>query len=123
MNRADRKAELASELEWSRAELARGLGEIRSDLNLVAHVKQSVINQKTAWFTGAAITGWILSRLPARRKSASKALPAKSGKSETGRAGLWLALIHFLFNIFKPALTKMASQKVTRMVGHGDFWE
>jgi len=42
VTRADRKAELISELAWSRAELARNLHDARNDLDLMAlHVESS----------------------------------------------------------------------------------
>jgi len=114
---ADRKAELLRELEWSRAELARNYRRTRNDLDVVAHVKESIVHKKTAWFAGAAITGWILSRLPRRRKSeaAPKELHKKGRFKEVERTGLLLTVLGFLFNLLKPALTRLATQKITEM--------
>lgn len=113
----DRKAELINELAWSRAELTRSVRATRSDLNLVAHLKSSFIHQKTAWITGAAITGWILSRLPSRKKSEPKAdsLPANQTGwvKDAERTGFLLAALNVLFNICKPVLTAFATRKIS----------
>ena len=125
VTRADRKAELISELAWSRAELARNVCDTRSDLNLVAGLKHSIAHRKTAWITGAAVTGWILSRLPGRRKKqpSAKALHVGDAKETSGRAAFWLALLGTLVNLFKPLLTALASRKINEMaVRSGGGW-
>ena len=122
-----RKAELIAELAWSRVELSRDLHAAKNDLDVVAHFRHSVVNQKTAWLTGAAITGWILSRLPSRKKSAAKAKalpPAKAGWiKETERTGILITIIHLLFNLLKPALATFATRKLTELASRGeDNW-
>lgn len=124
INRHDRKAELISELQWARAELSGSVRAARSDLNLVAHLKQSVVRQKTTWFVGAAISGWIISRLPWRKKPAkAKELPphvSPQAQSEKMRTGLFLATLNVLFTVFKPALTALVSRKLTDFAARND---
>ena len=114
-----RKAELVAELQWARSELASSLHEVRRDLNVVAHVKESVAHKKTAWFTGAALTGWLLSRLAGRKKAAKPEhkplFQKKTGDmKENERAGFWLLALQTVFNA-KPALTALASRKLAQI--------
>ena len=120
VTRADRKAELISELAWARAEMARDVHEARNDLDLVARFRHSVAHRRTAWITGAAAVGWILSRLPGRKKRqpAAKALHVGEAAGSSGRAAFWLAILGALFNLFKPVLTKLASHKINEMMLH-----
>jgi len=122
VTRADRKAELISELAWSRAELARNLHDARNDLDLVAHLKHSVVQRKTAWITGAAVAGWILSRLPGRKKKQPepKALHVENSRRSTERTGILLAILGALFNLFRPILTALATRKINAMVARSD---
>jgi hypothetical protein len=125
VTRADRKAELISELAWTRAELTRTVQDARNDLDLVAHFKQSFVQRKTAWLTGAAVTGWILSRLPGRRKKPSPptALPLGAVTGSSGRTAFWLAILGALLKLFKPFLTALATQKMNEIVARkGGVW-
>jgi len=124
VTRADRKAELISELAWSRAELARNLHDARNDLDLVAHLKHSVVQRKTAWITGAAVAGWILSRLPGRKKKqpAPKALHVESSRRNAERTGILLAILGALFNLFRPLLTALATRKINEMAARSGGW-
>ncbi|MCX6967753.1 MAG: hypothetical protein NTZ46_08260 [Verrucomicrobia bacterium] len=123
INRADRKAELVSELAWSRAELARNLHDTRNDLDLAARLKQSVAHRKAAWLTGAALTGWVLSRLPGRKKKEPAKASRSDSKESSDRAGMLLTILGVALNVFKPILTKMASRKITEMAARsGGEW-
>jgi len=119
-----RKAQLIADLEWSRNELAASVRAARSDLDLVARFKHSVAHRKTAWLSGAAVAGWILSRLPGRKKvsppkASAKASPNKLSQAE--RTGFLLALLGGLFKLVQPALTALISRKVTDFARGGSF--
>ena len=125
--KGDRKAELIAELEWSRAELAQSVRAVHADLDLAARFKESVVHRKTAWLGGAALAGWILSRLPGRKKKQppASALPPPSGASgwmrEVGQTGFWLALLNTLFNLLKPLLIPFATRKINQLASRSDF--
>ena len=121
---ADRKAELISELAWARAEIARDIRDARQDLDLVSRFKHSVVHRKTAWLTGAAAAGWILSRLPGRKKQPQKTLPPGNSTSHSGRTAFWLAIVGALFNFLKPVLTTLVSHKINAMAARsgGGGW-
>lgn len=123
----DRKAELIAELEWSRIELAQSVRAVHSDLNMAARFKESVAHRKTLWLGGAAIAGWVLSRLPGRKKKqpSAAALPPPSGPSgwmkDAGHTGFWLALLNTLFNLFKPVLIPFATRKINQLASRSGF--
>ena len=121
---AERKAELISELAWARAELARDFQDARNDLDLVARLRHSVEHRKTAWITGAAVAGWILSRLPGRKKKQStpKALPVGDSTGSSGRAAFWLAVLGALVNLFRPIFTTLATHKINEMATRSGGW-
>ena len=123
----DRKAELIAELEGSRAELAQSVRAVHADLDLSARFKESVVHRKTIWLGGAALAGWVLSRLPGRKKKSSPtaALPAPSGASgwvkEVGQTGFWLAILNALFNLCKPLVIPFATRKIHQLAARGGW--
>ena len=123
---AERKAELRAELALSRERLTLALRETGEDLNLASRLKHSIVQKKTAWLTGAAFAGWVLSRLPGRRKVVL-AVPEKAGgqshwtSKKTGRTGLFLAALDLLFNLFKPFLTALATRKIGQLSARSDW--
>ncbi|MDD5349924.1 MAG: hypothetical protein PHQ12_06915 [Chthoniobacteraceae bacterium] len=116
-----RKAELAAELALARVHLSRAARDAGADLNVAARLKESVTHRKLAWFTGAAVAGWVLSRLPGRRKApAASKTPELLSKS--GRAGVWLAILNLVFKLFQPLLTTLATRKIGQLASRND-WE
>ncbi|MEI8235034.1 MAG: hypothetical protein WCH57_10165 [Verrucomicrobiota bacterium] len=119
---AERKAELLAELALSRAQLTRALHDAGEDLNVAARLKHSIAHRKTAWFTGAAFAGWLLSRLPRRRKAAAPKPPDVSAwVQKTGRTGFWLAALNLLLNLCKPFLTALATRKIGQLSARSDW--
>ena len=114
----DRKSQLIAELERSRAELARSGRGVRRDLDVGAHLKHSILRQKTAWLTGAAVTGWALARLPGifRKKKARQESEAPAARQirqkEKERGGLLLAALSLAGTLLKPAITAFVSRKI-----------
>lgn len=122
----DRKAELIAELEWSRIELAQSVRSVHSDLDMATRFKESVTHRKTLWLGGAALAGWVLSRLPGRKKKQrpAAALPPSPGASgwmkEAGQTGFWLALLNTLFNLLKPILIPFATRKINQLASRSE---
>lgn len=117
-----RKAELISELGLARERLSVHTRETLHDLNVVEHLRHSISERKTAWFTGAAITGGLLSWVFGRKKkkkakpAAPKQLPA--ARVEIPQGGYWglaLAALTFAFNLSKPFLSSLASRKIAEL--------
>jgi hypothetical protein len=114
-----RKAELISELAWAREHLAANACETLHDLNVVGHLRHSISERKTAWFTGAALTGgllsWVLGRKKKQKPAPKQHPPARVEIPQTGYVGMALAVITFVFNLLKPTLSKLASRKIAEL--------
>mgnify|MGYP006976762806 CR=1 FL=1 len=109
----DRKAQLVAELEQSRRKMGREFQEIRGGLNVGSRLRAAFFRQKAVWVTGALLGGWLLTRLPVRRKKASttvKVVEAKEGKSM-----VW-AILGLLVTLLKPAVTSILSDKLAEYV-------
>ena len=119
----DRKFQLIAELERSRAQLTREIRGVRSGLDVGKHVKQAVLRQKTLWFAGAAIAGWLVTRLPGPRKREKKENGAHQPlmsrlmpqPKQSARGGWTLAFLGLLGTLLKPALTSFLSQKFAEL--------
>lgn len=108
------KDELIAEIENARLHLRRGAAGLRRQADVGARMKSSIAAHRTVWLGGAGIAGWILSRLPARKKKTDVDAGKKDGGKFKGlaEAGLLAGLLKFLFTLFKPAITAFASQKI-----------
>ena len=111
------KAELIAELERARVHLSHSMRGVAHSLDFHARFRESVGRNKVLWFSGAAAAGWILARLPSRRKKASihANKHAVENIKETRNAGMMLSLLKFGITILKPAITAFAAKKITDM--------
>jgi len=111
------KAELIAEIERSRAGLGRSLDGLRREADIGSHFKNSFSTHKTAWLGGAGIAGWLLARLPARKKKV-KVFVDKTGEGKlnsiknVAEAGMLVEILKFLFSLFRPAIMAFATKKI-----------
>jgi hypothetical protein len=119
------KDELIAEIENARLRLRSGLEEFRRQTDVPARMKNSFTENKTLWLSGAGVAGWILSRLPARKKKVKVYVDKKSdGKiKELAEAGLIAGLLKFLFTLLRPAITSFATQKIADFAGGNHRWK
>src|ERR1700716_854027 len=59
---------LAERLEEDRQKMAVQMSELKEDYNLSRRLRASMHKYPWPWIMGAVLTGFLLSRLPARRK-------------------------------------------------------
>lgn len=107
-----RKAQLIAEMARLRELFSRNLGKIRDDLNVPRKVKHSFNNHKTAWIGGAAVFGWVLSRLPGRKKRTQPEEKSGHKLKEAANAGLLFGVAKLLFTAARPAMTALATRKL-----------
>ena len=105
----NRKAQLQAELDRARAELTRELSGLRGDLDVQSRMREAFVHHKAFWMTGAALAGWVLSRLPARKKKIS--FNGHTGQRDALRAGLSATLLKVGASMIKPALTAYATRR------------
>ena len=114
------KDALIAQLAAARASGTRSLHGLSAALNVPERFQKSVRRNQVSWLAGAGLAGWVLSRLPARKKRV-KVVPVKSGEGlgremkEVATAGLFLTLLKLAFSLFRPVLTKLLTQKLANV--------
>jgi len=104
--------------------------KLREDMNLPQHLRSTYVNHKGAWIGGAAALGWVISRLPGRRKKQKAQIANHShqnGSSQTqarkyALGGILLTLLRVVFDALKPTLTAVASRKIKDMASDRIRW-
>jgi hypothetical protein len=81
---------------------------LRHDLDIGARLKRSVSGNGVAWFAGAAVAGFLLSRIsPTHRKVEVKAPKLRSdAPREAGKAAFAVTLLKFALDLAKPPLMR-----------------
>ncbi len=67
------KGSLTERLEEDRQKMAVQVSELKKDYNVPRRLRASVQKYPWLWIMGAVLTGFLLSRLPARRKEVMRA--------------------------------------------------
>lgn len=118
----DRKAELIADLERSRIGMGRNFRGMRGNLNVTSHLRAAFFRQKAVWITGALLGGWLLTRIPARRKQVSLSTHpvAAVAKPEKESKGFLWAALGLAATLLRPAITSFATQKLAEFVARRD---
>jgi hypothetical protein len=115
---SERKAELIAALAGSRAAFAHNFRGVRRDLDVPAHITHAFRRHKTLYLTGAAGIGWVLSRLPVRKKKVyvdraeNKKIKIKEA-NEMGFLGILFVVLKFVFSVCRPAIAAFATKKIS----------
>ena len=121
---ADDKAELIAQLDRARAQFSKSFDGLRRDADLGAHLKHSFTTHKTAWIGSAGIAGWILSRLPARKKKVIVTRESGDQKvKQLAEAGLLFSILKTLFTLFRPMIMSFATKKIAEYATKNDRWQ
>jgi len=112
------KAELLAAIARSRAAIRRDTSAVRTELDLVAKVQNSVRSRPFAWLGGAAAIGYLISGPKIRTKTVTKIVREKPGepvretkKKPRGFFGLLLSLLKLAIPIVRPALSAYAAKR------------
>ncbi len=117
------KAALVAELAQSRAQISGSMAGLRSDLAIGKKVRATLSRNRLAWFSGAAILGLLLSKIPARKSKFSiKTGPLIEKKEQSaGKAALFLTGLKFVLDLAKPGLMTWAKGRLAdRIRGRRD---
>lgn len=109
----EQKQRLANELADLRARVTSQIHLVRRQLDVRQHLSQSLRRHSVAWMSSAAVVGWLLSRLPARKKKVyvqarTNERVAKASSSN----GLLLAVGKGAWSVAKPLLTAYLTHKL-----------
>ena len=120
----EQKQRLTNELADLRARVTNQTQLVRRQLDVRRFFSDSLRKHAIGWVSFAAITGWLLSRLPARKKKIY--VPAKSNghlPKPSGQDGLLLGVGKGAWSVAKPLLTAYLTHKVTETAKSGFRWK
>jgi hypothetical protein len=75
-----KKQQITAALAGVRIQLQNELLLLRHNLNVGHHILESIRNHPWEWMSSAAIFGWLLSRVPARKKDLHLQLKSRAGQ-------------------------------------------
>ena len=113
------KAELLAEIAAARAKIAStgtalqaSADSLRHTFNIPARAKASFANHRSAWLSGAALFGLLLSKLPARKKTVF----VEPATGATGKLATAWSLFKFASGLAKPFLGDLAAKWIAARV-------
>ena len=110
------KSSLSDRLEEDRLKMAAEVGGLKNDYNLSNRLRQSVKKDPWYWVSGALLIGFLLSRLPARRKK----VYIRGDLSETKNSRTYSppekkrpgSTISKLWSLIKPIITAYIGREI-----------
>jgi hypothetical protein len=106
----DERKRIAAELARMRVELSNQSLLVRRDLDVGRRMSESLRRHSWGWMSVAAIFGWLLSRLPARKKKIYVA--ANSDKKVNYHEGFMVQVWKGIWSIAKPIVVAYATKKI-----------
>lgn len=94
----------------SRQALAQAGHSLQASAHIGRRVQTSIRGNLTAWLGSAALVGWVLSKLPARKKKVY--VHSAGGTAEAAKGGLFVAGLGLVFQLVRPLLQKMLVEQV-----------
>ena len=115
------KQRIGTALLATRAELNTLFLLVRQNLDIRRYLLESQKKHLWSWLTVAAIFGWILSRLPARKqKIYIRSSDLTKSEKRPGGGGLLRPLWNGGWAITKPLLVAYLTRKIAEKVKHQD---
>ena len=106
----DERKRVAAELARMRVELSNQSLLVRRDLDVGRRMSESLRKHSWGWMSVAAIFGWLLSRLPARKKKIYVA--ADSDKKGSYHEGFIVQVWKGIWSIAKPIVVAYVTKKI-----------
>ncbi len=106
----DERKRIAAELARMRVELSNQSLLVRRDLDVGRRMSESLRKHSWGWMSVAAIFGWLLSRLPARKKKIYVA--ANSDKKVSYHEGFIGQVWKGIWSIAKPIVVAYVTKKI-----------
>ncbi len=106
------KQAIVAELAAARARLSATGEALRRSLDVTARARESFKRHKPAWLSGAAIVGFVLSKLPSRKKTVFVEQTTGKVLGAAGKLGAIFSAAKFAFNIARPLLSDLAGGSI-----------
>ena len=111
----NQKERITSELARVRNALSDQALLVRRNLDIGRHMSDSVRRHSWGWISIAAVFGWLLSRLPARKKKIY-INTSDSQKTKNRRTGLSVHLWKGAWSLAKPVITAYLTSRIAAKV-------
>ncbi len=112
VSKKQRKRELSAELAAARSQFSGNWLALKEDANIPKRFRESVRERKTFWICTATVIGFILSRLPARKKEILVDAKSRKRIKKRKKAGLLMMLVKLGLGVLKPTITAYATKKL-----------
>ena len=106
------KLAIVAELAAARARLSATGDALRHSLDVPARAKESFKQHRPAWLGGAAIIGFVLSKLPSRKKTVFVERATGKVLGAAGKLGAIFSAAKFAFALAKPLVSELAGSKL-----------
>ena len=107
----DERKRIIAELARSRVELHDQSLLVRQNLDVGRRMSESLRTHSWSWMSLAAIFGWLLSRLPARKKKIYIHTPDSAKKGGSGE-GFMVQIWKGVWSIAKPLLVAYLTKRI-----------
>ena len=110
------KLAIVAELAAARARLSATGEALRRSLDVTARAKENFKRHKPAWLSGAAIFGFILSKLPSRKKTVFVERTTGKVLGAAGKLGAIFSAAKFAINFARPLFSDIAGAGLADIV-------
>ncbi|MEO6739190.1 MAG: DUF3618 domain-containing protein [Chthoniobacteraceae bacterium] len=110
------KHAIVAELAAARARLSATGDALRHSLDVPARAKESFGRHKPVWLSGAAIAGFVLSKLPSRKKTIIVERATGKVLGAAGKLGAIFSVAKFAINFARPLMSEIAGGGIAEIL-------
>ncbi len=117
-----KKQEIVAALASARARISAAGEALHQSLDMPARAAESFQRRRTVWLSGAALVGFVLSKLPAREKTVfiekatGKLLGAAAKLGPVGKLGTLFSAAKIAINLARPLLSEVSGRSVAEFL-------
>ena len=110
------KQAIVAELAAARARISATSAALRGSLDMPARAKESFRRHRPAWLGGAAILGFVLSKLPSRKKTVFVERATGRVLGAAGKFGAVFSAAKFAINFARPLFSELAGNSLAEIL-------
>lgn len=110
------KQALVAELAAARTRLSAAGDALRQSLDVPSRAKESFQRHRPAWLGSAAIVGFVLSKLPSRKKTIIVERATGKVLGAAGKLGAIFSAAKFVLNFASPLLSEVAGGGIAEIL-------